>query len=187
MRLIDYLRPGLKLEERTPEEVERIKAERSCGDCSLCCKLMSVRELDKAAFKWCRHARPGAKPGACTIYEERPATCRTFLCHWRLGVLPEHMKPNKIGAVFAQPENVHDARSLNVFIDPGRGVHPEVEAAIKALSEEMPVIMLRGDRRTLFSKKRVAIRNPENDEVWISSDQPDVTYRDPVGRPERAA
>jgi hypothetical protein len=53
---------------------------RSCGNCSLCCKLAKVDELDKPSGVWCRHCAPGR--GGCTIYETRPPVCRNYFCSW---------------------------------------------------------------------------------------------------------
>ena len=58
-------------------------AGRSCGDCSLCCKLMQVDEFDKPQGVWCRHCAPGH--GGCTIHATRPAICREFFCGWLVG------------------------------------------------------------------------------------------------------
>jgi hypothetical protein len=55
---------------------------RSCGECSLCCKLAKVDELDKPEGVWCRHCAPGR--GGCTIYETRPPVCRNYFCSWIL-------------------------------------------------------------------------------------------------------
>jgi hypothetical protein len=54
---------------------------RQCGECSLCCKAVAVRELDKPAGQWCRHFGRGQ---GCTIYHDRPQSCRVFDCHWLL-------------------------------------------------------------------------------------------------------
>lgn len=53
---------------------------RSCGDCSLCCKLLGIAELEKPAGKWCPHCDPGK--ARCRSYDDRPMTCRTFACGW---------------------------------------------------------------------------------------------------------
>jgi len=53
---------------------------RSCGQCSLCCKLLEIPPLDKPATKWCAHCSPGG--GGCQIYATRPAVCRGFACRW---------------------------------------------------------------------------------------------------------
>ncbi len=86
---------------------------KSCGDCSLCCKLLAVAELDKPQNVWCRHLVMGK---GCCIYETRPDSCRGFYCRWmedaRLG--PE-WKPNKSKMVLA-----HIAEhQLSVYVDPG--------------------------------------------------------------------
>jgi hypothetical protein len=53
---------------------------RSCGECSLCCKVMQVDEFEKPQGVWCRHCAPGR--GGCTIHPTRPAVCREFFCNW---------------------------------------------------------------------------------------------------------
>jgi len=53
---------------------------RSCGMCSLCCKLLDVREISKPEGKWCVHCVPGRE--RCTIYDRRPNQCRKFHCGW---------------------------------------------------------------------------------------------------------
>jgi uncharacterized cysteine cluster protein YcgN (CxxCxxCC family) len=55
-------------------------AGRSCGDCSLCCKLPQIDELQKPEGVWCRHCAP--RRGGCMIYETRPLSCRVFHCSW---------------------------------------------------------------------------------------------------------
>lgn len=54
-----------------------IVAGRSCGTCTLCCKLMIVPELDKPQGTWCAHCAPRS---GCKIYETRPQSCRDFYC-----------------------------------------------------------------------------------------------------------
>lgn len=54
-------------------------AERQCGDCTLCCKVMAIEQLDKPANVWCPHCNP--KRG-CAIYANRPDECRSFRCLW---------------------------------------------------------------------------------------------------------
>jgi hypothetical protein len=52
---------------------------RSCGDCRLCCKVLAVDAIGKPARVWCEHSKAGI---GCTIYDDRPAACRTFRCLW---------------------------------------------------------------------------------------------------------
>jgi hypothetical protein len=63
-------------------------AGRSCGSCSLCCKLLAIEGVEeRPGFTWCRHCRPGK--GGCAIYDRRPDACRNFVCGWLSGALDE--------------------------------------------------------------------------------------------------
>jgi uncharacterized protein len=52
---------------------------RACGSCTLCCRLPDIDHFDKPADEWCRHCVAGK---GCSIYQDRPAVCREFLCLW---------------------------------------------------------------------------------------------------------
>lgn len=52
---------------------------RVCGACQLCCKLLPVPPIHKAAGERCRHSKAGK---GCTIYADRPFACRTWACRW---------------------------------------------------------------------------------------------------------
>ncbi|MSP21102.1 MAG: hypothetical protein EXQ93_06240 [Alphaproteobacteria bacterium] len=50
---------------------------RSCGTCTLCCKLLRIPELNKPQGWWCTHCAPRS---GCRAYETRPQSCREFFC-----------------------------------------------------------------------------------------------------------
>jgi hypothetical protein len=52
---------------------------RSCGACTLCCRLLPIRELRKPAATKCPHQKFGK---GCTIYAHRPTECRAWSCRW---------------------------------------------------------------------------------------------------------
>jgi hypothetical protein len=54
-------------------------SDRSCGSCTLCCKLFPVPELNKPSGRWCQHIAQGR---GCGIHETRPTVCRSFWCQW---------------------------------------------------------------------------------------------------------
>lgn len=54
--------------------------DRTCGQCSLCCKLLRIEELQKAEGRWCAHCAPGGS--RCKLYDNRPTECRDFYCAW---------------------------------------------------------------------------------------------------------
>jgi hypothetical protein len=89
-------------------------AEKSCGECSLCCKTMQIPELDKPKDHWCSHCNPGA---GCAIYETRPEVCRAFKCRWLIDpAMGPEWKPSRSGLVLVMDS---DAR-LGVHVDPDR-------------------------------------------------------------------
>src|SRR4051812_14872278 len=55
----------------------RMVAGRECGTCTLCCKVAAVEELNKPNGVWCSHCLSGKR---CTIYDQRPQSCRSFYC-----------------------------------------------------------------------------------------------------------
>ena len=71
---------------------------RSCGDCTLCCKLLSITELEKPIGKWCPHCEIGK---GCKIYDCRPQSCREFTCLW---LDQEEWKPEDRWPVEARPD-----------------------------------------------------------------------------------
>lgn len=54
-------------------------APRQCGDCSLCCKVLAIPELEKPKDHWCPNFVAGT---GCGIYTDRPPSCRNFTCQW---------------------------------------------------------------------------------------------------------
>jgi hypothetical protein len=66
---------------------------RSCGSCSMCCKVFRVPEFEKPAGQWCRHTVHGK---GCAIHETRPQVCRAFFCHWmRNAGLDDAWRPDR--------------------------------------------------------------------------------------------
>jgi hypothetical protein len=62
-----------------PVDTASVVPGRSCGTCSMCCKLFNLPELESPAGKWCRHCEPGR---GCKIHAARPEVCRSFFCGW---------------------------------------------------------------------------------------------------------
>ncbi len=70
--------------------------QRSCGDCDVCCTAMNVTALNKPAGTRCKHM----KTAGCSIYLDRPATCRDWYCMWvrdRHGIFSEAERPDRVG------------------------------------------------------------------------------------------
>jgi hypothetical protein len=100
---------------------------RSCGDCTLCCKVMAIEELAKPASFWCPHCKPGR---GCLIYPDRPAECRSFSCLWLVNdQLDLRWKPNKSRLVLTTSEDGIEVRCDPGFPMPGGMSHFEARYA----------------------------------------------------------
>lgn len=119
---------------------------KTCGECEVCCTLMGVKEIGKLAGQECLHVTSGK---GCAIYSERPESCRTFECLWKLstsGILTEKDRPDKCGVMLA-PAGDHSAFSK------GTGISPIImfEAAPGAFKR------YHGDRLVNRLKKKVVL------------------------------
>ena len=91
---------------------------RTCGTCSLCCKLPSVSELNKPVDTWCKHAAPGR--GGCMIYADRPQNCRGFICAWLSGKIDDKWYPARCKMIITQraPPHTVEQQGMLVTVDP---------------------------------------------------------------------
>lgn len=88
--------------------------DRTCGSCSLCCKVIGIAALDKPAGRWCRHY---ARSVGCAIHAAAPSECRTFMCSWLITPsLGEEWRPdcsklvlwtNKVGRLIVDVDADH--------------------------------------------------------------------------------
>jgi hypothetical protein len=60
-------------------EVAEAAANKQCGDCAMCCKVMQIEALAKPKHTMCGHFRKGT---GCTVYDTRPQACSQFVCLW---------------------------------------------------------------------------------------------------------
>lgn len=66
---------------------------KTCGECTLCCKIVSLPELEKPANVPCHHCV--LKKG-CAIYDTRPQGCRDYTCLWLISAQqPDAWRPDK--------------------------------------------------------------------------------------------
>jgi len=122
-----------------------------CQGCTLCCRLLEVQEIAKAALEPCRHL--GAR-GGCSIYGERPAACRHFQCVWlysRTGrpaadALPEGMRPDISHVVLGPRDYRHGGDTLYVHVDPD---YPEAWRQ-GAMRDYLRGLAARGQKLVIF-------------------------------------
>ena len=107
---------------------------RSCGSCTLCCKLFNVPEVPTTAGKWCRHCDPGK---GCRIHDTRPETCRKFFCGWMVspGLGPE-WKPER-SKLIVQLHALNETFWFNAYVDesyPSAWKRPEIYKKLKEIA-----------------------------------------------------
>ncbi len=73
---------------------------RTCGTCTLCCKLLRIPELDKPQGTWCPHCAPAR---GCNRYDTRPPSCRAFHCGYLVSeFVSEDWLPSKCRIVLVE-------------------------------------------------------------------------------------
>jgi len=139
---------------------------RTCGDCTLCCKVMAIEQLAKPISSWCPHCRPGR---GCLIYANRPAECRTFSCLWLVDdKLDQHWKPSKSKLVLTTSEDGIEVRCDPGFPDAWRKepFRSEIRQwAISGETHDVTVVVIVGQRMTLITPDR------EFDLGFVGSDE----------------
>ena len=90
-----------------------LAAGRSCDGCTLCCKLLNVRTLNKPRLVWCQDCAIGV---GCRVYETRPRECIEFYCLYRISPeLEEVWKPSVSKMLLNYAAS---AKQVNVHTDP---------------------------------------------------------------------
>lgn len=89
---------------------------RTCGSCTLCCKVLGIDALDKHPHQWCGHCKKGQ---GCSIYADRPDECRTFDCGYlsRPDHIGDHWRPATSKMVICS--NISSGR-IEIHVDESR-------------------------------------------------------------------
>lgn len=69
---------------------------RPCGDCVACCEGHLIGNSYGNKFGNGKQCIFLVKQD-CTIYTDRPETCRKYQCAWTQGLLPENLRPDQSG------------------------------------------------------------------------------------------
>lgn len=94
--------------------------DRSCGTCTLCCRVLEIQALDKSAGILCRH-NTGT---GCGIYLKRPVSSARWHCLWRrISALPDTLRPDRSGVMFSLDSRSHAAKAPDAVCIVGRAVH----------------------------------------------------------------
>lgn len=81
---------------------------RDCGDCTFCCTVMKVVEIEKPEGEKCQYCTSDG----CLIYNKRPQSCKDFHCLWQFKKLFKDSKknkrrPDKLGALILPKKEIN--------------------------------------------------------------------------------
>jgi hypothetical protein len=134
---------------------EKPSAEKTCGECTLCCKVMAIEQLGKPVGSWCPHCKPGR---GCQIYTDRPAECRSFNCLWLVNDrLDQRWKPSRLRFVLTASEDGIEVRCAPGFPDAWRKepFRSEIRQwAISGETRDVTVVVIVGERMILVTPER---------------------------------
>jgi hypothetical protein len=101
--------------DAAPLELEILPG-RSCGSCTLCCKVFAVPEVESPRSILCKYCDPGK---GCSIHFSRPPVCRQFFCNWLLvETLGPEWQPERSKIVLQSVALAGGHQGLSIQADP---------------------------------------------------------------------
>jgi hypothetical protein len=157
---------------------------RSCGTCTMCCKLIKVTEINKPNNVWCTQCTPG---NGCRIYASRPDDCRTFQCYWLTDrVLGEEWRPDRAKFVMTKQPGTGRIFIVCDANSPSAWRREPYYSKFKAFlmrpgNERKQVVILTGQKLTLLVRQGEfdlgELKRDEEVQVVINYDREDRVVR----------
>ena len=118
---------------------------KSCGECTMCCQVLTIEHFDKDAGVLCKHCVLG---GGCKIYKKRPDVCQDYECDWMMErSMPATLRPDKVGTILMEDA---DSDEYQAVCDPKKPMawrHPLVFKFLLAKAKEgRTVVAKAGDK-----------------------------------------
>ena len=130
--------------------------ENGCGECTVCCTLSVVKELNKPAGETCKHCINNG----CGIYGEHPDECKDFVCAYlESGTNNISLRPDNCNVMFFKKTD----RIFTGAVVPNKTVSDIARGQIEAFkSQGFSVVMLK-----LFQKPHIEVANGhDKEEIW---------------------
>lgn len=128
---------------------------RGCDGCTMCCKLLSVADLDKPRAVWCPHCN---KKSGCKIYPSRPEACRVFHCGFlRINDLDERWRPS-VSKIVVNFEIAHNR--IAIHVDPDRPDAWRVEPFFGTIRKWSSTAERQGGTLAIWTGNRVTVVTP---------------------------
>jgi uncharacterized protein len=85
---------------------------KTCGECTLCCKVLDIVELAKPAGKLCSDCVRSVS-GGCGIYATRPQVCRAYECLWKGDrAMSQQLRPDRVGTLLMEDPDSDEYRAV---------------------------------------------------------------------------
>ena len=150
-------------------EEEQWVAERSCGDCQACCHELPVIATKPAMKKPPKTNCQYQCEKGCSIYEERPEPCRTYLCQWAIGWGAEHWRPDKWGLIVEANTMTMAITICEIRRDAIQ--QPEFKQLLPLLADQASVILLTMDKEmVVFAKDQAEIDRLEKVQTGLEQE-----------------
>lgn len=133
--------------------------DRTCGECTLCCTLLTVQETTVVGGRGSSSKTEFNKPAGsrcqylcdkgCSIYPTRPYACRRFECLWLKGEAPDWARPDNIGVIFDEMKpKITGKRMPLLVIEEFSGAHKQklVRPLIEELGKDREVLVVGRDQ-----------------------------------------
>lgn len=105
-----------------------------CGDCTVCCTLSFVKELNKKVGEKCIHC----VNNGCQIYGNHPQSCKDFECAYLQAGKNIELRPDKCGIMFFKKNE----RIFVGTIVPDKEITDMAKGQIQSLKEQGYSVML---------------------------------------------
>ena len=149
-------RSTMKIGKVIVEHMARHTA-RNCGSCHACCIHLTIDELQKPEHERCSHlGRTG-----CNQYEERPATCRDFVCLWKMGRFSKAERPDRCGVLAHLAVNELDGWGVNV-VECASGALSRANGLVEECLDiecRLVTVQYLDGRKRMYSRDAVWIRD----------------------------
>ncbi|NLR72876.1 hypothetical protein HGI47_18530 [Novosphingobium sp. ERN07] len=152
---------------------------RSCGTCSMCCKVLAIEELKKPFGVWCQHVRKGK---GCSIYADRPPSCAAYGCgylYW--SETGEHWFPSRAKMVVELEDDSRllvrvDRATPNVWRTQPYYADIKRWARIAELHGQQVAVMVGRNMTIVMAEHDVDVGFVSEDEVVILSEKRDGSF-----------
>jgi len=98
-----------------------------CGNCTKCCELLFIPEIDKKEYEVCEYCTVGK---GCNIYGEHPKACKDFYCCYaQMEKVDVGLRPDNCQMIFERLDN------SDIFIGMQDIKFKPTKAAVKQIEE----------------------------------------------------